>query len=115
MITRSERNTARGVSIVGNVLGIIFLFAFIVTYMRITFSGSQLTFESILQRLSEVKAIPMPKMYQLDIPGNWGVLSFIKDFLVSIGSIFSFAVFFSISAANAVLMLAQILPLLFAL
>ena len=111
MISKSDRKSAKGVSIVGNVLLVIFLSIFIVNYVRILLSGQALSFQAFIEHLSNVYAIPLPNLSSLIIAGNWGVFEFLRAFFNTLVSIFNFAVFFSVSAANAILMIFQVLPM----
>lgn len=114
MISKSDRDSAKGVSIVGNVLLVVFLSILVINYIRVLSSGEVLTFQAFIEYLSNVYALPLPNLSSLAITGDWGVFEFLRYFFNTLVSIFNFGVWFSVSAANAVLMIVQVLPLFLA-
>lgn len=111
-LSKKERNLGERVSVVGNVLLVIFVTLFIVNYIRLSATnGGFFTFESLITQLSNVYAFPIPNLSNLTITADWGLFNFIKSFINLFTSLLNFAVFFSVSAVNAVMMIAQVLPM----
>ena len=60
MINKSDKNTAKGVSIIGNVLLVVFLSILVINYIRVLNSGEILSFKAFIDYLSDVYALPLP-------------------------------------------------------
>ena len=101
-------------NIVLNVLFVIILSLLIVNFARnFASNDNMLTFQGLMEYLSNIETIPLIPINSLNIGGDWGWFNFIRDFLNLFTGLMTIAIWISTSAINCVVYLFKFVQLCF--